>query len=333
VDHLRASGIATDVFAHNVDVGHALVDGCTLRQSDLADLVASGAVVETVEQAVADAAIAAKCGTEASLGSCRFKSDVYSDAQMHNALRQLHAEYRVGQHIQAHASAYDVAIVAGPDFYFAANVSAADVRAAARPDHARVVFTSDTNDGLRGTGITDGFYIGQPSALLPVLSRFVELPGLVAQARRPDDYEHALQRTFDKHSVVRKISPTLWFKVRADSRFVYQGSVVRWWKQPAATRAALKRRMGMSLAKPTPWAGLPAWFESAPSSAQEQMFANIKHLANWSTPACHHDDSAKKEVLSWGLCGVLNEGLLRPRACTYREAAVGPHSARTAQPA
>lgn len=168
--------------------------------------------------------------------------------------------------------------------------------------------------------MTNGFYIGKPSALAPVLSRFASLPGLLRDAPDPDDYEHTVQRAMRSHGLRRVLAPVAFFKVRADRRFVWQGPVARWYKMAAtpAQRAQYKREMGVRPDSTAPWAGLPKWFERAAQPQQREMIGTIRELTNWSAPACDFDDSRddkRRMPVPWGVCGVLRNGIGTVREC------------------
>ena len=188
-----------------------------------------------------------------------------------------------------------------------------------------VIVTAATNDGLYKSGITNGFYIGRPRVLALILRRFEELPGLLdgfgvpaalpaAPAQdRQDDYENALGRAFAQHHIQRMVSQAVFFKVRADGTFLWQGETQRWGSMPKDVVMSRKKAIDMVQAGGRPsgwWRGLPANVNGQ-SYENEEMLRTIRHLANWSAPPCKPSASMR----SWGLCGTLRTGLHTPRLC------------------
>ena len=154
-----------------------------------------------------------------------------------NALRQLYSERAVGRFLREHLEQYDVAIAVTSDAFLALPISVADVVAASRTP--RAVWTTALNDagnrsalqlarrrlhGKRANsdiGYTNGFYIGQPEALSMVLTRLddVEIWRLPCSF----DYETQLKHAFSLHSVERRVTPMVFFKVRANGDVDWAG--------------------------------------------------------------------------------------------------------------
>ena len=149
-----------------------------------------------------------------------------------NALRALYSESRVGRWLSAQAGkrdGVDVAVVCSPDLFIANRLSIHDVLiAAGRRPHpdlnastaARfpggLLFTTNLNDEQ---GYTDGFYMGRPSVLAPVLSRLHDLSTLNATR----SYEILLKAAVDKRRLYRAVTPLVFFKVRANCYVEWQG--------------------------------------------------------------------------------------------------------------
>ena len=133
-----------------------------------------------------------------------------------NALRQLYSESRVGGWLRENLGRFDVAIACCPDLFFARHLNLTDVLIAAgrHPDSAaaggaeRLVYTTNLNDE---GGITNGFYIGSPSALAPLLSRYHNLSTLDAR----ETYEKLLSDAFRQMRRRRRVTKMVFFKVCA----------------------------------------------------------------------------------------------------------------------
>ncbi|KAL1520684.1 hypothetical protein AB1Y20_022253 [Prymnesium parvum] len=223
---LRRQGWELTIYVLNMDVGSAPVDGVALRREDVR--VVPAHVLETAQQAEVDALLDAKCA----VWSCRFKYDAFAPEMSRNAMRQMYSELRVGQFLQKHASAFDVAVVVGSDLLFPLDVSVAHVQEAASEEGRRVVFTSGGNDA---GGYTNAFYIGAPRVVSSILRRFDDFE---RHMHLQNDFEAVLKSAFVQLGVERRVTNTIFFKVRASSdsvpqRVVWQGgpqlpSLVNW---------------------------------------------------------------------------------------------------------
>ena len=96
------------------------------------------------------------------------------------------------------SSNHDVAVVTGPDYHLALDISPVDVRRAAMEQ--RTVYTTGVNDA---DGYTNGFYIGHPRPLSQVMgpvrvahSQLMKLDigsGVYDGATYPNNYEVLLR--------------------------------------------------------------------------------------------------------------------------------------------
>lgn len=265
VAHLRAHGILVHIYAFNLEVP-LLVDGHALRQSDLNlldSITGAPAQVESTPQSAAEAEIARRCGGVAD--GCRIANPWYNLGTQRNAMLQLYSESRVGRFLNRSGTSqkYDVALVVGPDYFLALNISAAHVRAAAAAS-APVVYTTNSNDGVNRTGCTNGFYIGQPRTLARFLARFDELPAALEPAadaplwdgKPMDDYENVLMRAIRRHGIARRITPMVFFKIRNDDRVVWQAPSRRYGSQ---IRRRVRELVDSVFDVPWPWCGAPDW--------------------------------------------------------------------------
>lgn len=232
MERMRAHGLQTDVYVFNMDTGGAPVDGNVVaNQSDLQ--VVPATVLESQIQREADRDIAVQCAAMPPNHQCAFSyyptshkvpytspkklATAVSERRHLNAMRQLYSERAVGRFLQH--TQYDVAVVCSSDLYLALPLHMPDIWSAISLPN--VLWTTAINDaGLREkTGFTDGFYIGQPESLSKVLRRLDE--SALWSLPSPYDYEVFLRRAFDHHGLVRKVTPMVFFKVRANKVIEY----------------------------------------------------------------------------------------------------------------
>ena len=187
------------LYVYNLDTGDAPVDGVVLDQGDVRAVVPAD-VVEAQRQADVDKIVDAKCRP-----TCRFRSD-YTDTHTRNAMRQLHTEYMVGTYVERVADQFDVVVVCTADARLARPPNMAHVREAAAGTRA---FTSQVNNA---DGYTNGFYVGAPRALLPVLKRYLDFES------SDFDYEYGVKRAFDMHGVEHGFTDMVFWKIRANGQ-------------------------------------------------------------------------------------------------------------------
>ena len=211
-DVLEAAGFSVTTYIFNVDVGDTKVDGKHVPK-DFQMLPFNGDVFEEELQIDIDHAIDAKCGSN--LSECGFRRRNYPPPTVRNAMRQMYSEMRVGQHL--FGSNADVAVVCGPDFYVANDISLAHINEAvsAGSDSLAFVYTAQVNDA---EGYTNGLYIGKPRAVADVTRhRFSDYKS------SPHDYEHHLKQQFVRYGVQHRSTDTVFFKLRSDGKAEWQG--------------------------------------------------------------------------------------------------------------
>lgn len=100
------------------------------------------------------------------------------------------------------------------------------MRSAASAANADAVYMTSVCDGWSLLGATDGYYIGQPRALMPILSRYHDLPSPLLDApgsQEVDDYESALARAVVRAGRRKLHSQMVFFKIRNSGAVVWQG--------------------------------------------------------------------------------------------------------------
>ena len=322
--HLRAAGFTVDTIVLNVDVGSTLVDGCLLRAED-GTSPRGYTFQETLAQAEVDRAVDALCRDQ----DCKIANEFYSADTQRNALRQMFHELRVGTYLKRVAHQYSVAVVVGSDLYLGASLQPELVRTAALPRHRDAIFTTDNNDGgfrYEGRGCTNGLYVGQPDALVPMLTRLERLGELLrALPKKPrtgplknlthlQDYEGLVQQAITHSGKRRMLMPVPFFKVRADGRVLWQGPtqlvIPRTNQQRHEVGAALELLHVLRSRKTQwPWPYVPKWLLMH-AAKQGTAFAlevldTWRHLLDPVDPTCSEDGDRR-----WTICGRLSPALM-----------------------
>lgn len=94
-----------------------------------------------------------------------------------NSIRQMYSESKIRDFLLSPPKKYDSVIVCGPDFLLNERISISDVINSMNKDH--LVYTSNHRDFK---GYTNGFYIGNPDALIPILGRYHKINELKQQS-------------------------------------------------------------------------------------------------------------------------------------------------------
>ena len=111
-----------------------------------------------------------------------------------------------------------MAIVCGPDFFLALNVSVTDVLAAAAAP--RRVYTTAVNMGT--SGLTNGFYIGHSLAVAALTARLDDEH--IWTDHDIDDYESTVLASVRVHRLEHLLTSMVFFKVRASKTVHWQGA-------------------------------------------------------------------------------------------------------------
>lgn len=190
------------LYVYNLDTGDTPVDGVVMEQGDMRIVPAD--VIEEQQQAEVDMIVDTKC-----ISSC-FRSS-YTEENTRNAMRQLHTEYMVGKYVESVADEFDVVVVCTADARLARPICMDHVREAAAGTR---VFTSQVNNA---EGYTNGFYVGPPRALLPILKRYIDFEPL------HHDYEYTVKRAFDMHKVKHGFTDMVFWKIRGNGEVFWAG--------------------------------------------------------------------------------------------------------------
>jgi len=288
--------------------GTNVVDGgCMVQQSDA--LSKHHDAFDMATNAEADADIDQRCLPN--MTKCPFRlTFIYNDTlTKRNALRYLYSEYRVGRFLSAHAQRFDVAIICRADLYLALDINVPHLHNAAR--NASFIYATRGNDG---GGYTDGFFFGQPRALIPVLRRFEELPEFLSKAS-VIDYEGTLKHGFLTHAVHRKTTPMVFFKVRGDGRAVWQGlRVPAYWMSETA-KDTMKSLLAAVPELQWVWDGVPRWLIDTRGSygegqgTREEKISVLRELGGLADPAAPRCSAGFSTLdagrVSYGLCAVV----------------------------
>ena len=184
------------LYVFNHDTGDAPVDGVVL-EGNVRDKIPAD-VIEEVRQADVDVIIDNKCTP-----ACEFRQD-YSETHKRNAMRQLHTEFMVGTYVERVADQFDVVVVCTADARLARPLNMKHVQDAVA---SNTVYTSEVNNA---DGYTNGFYLGPPRALLPVLKRYLDFESA------DYDYEYTVKKAFDMHGIQHAFTDMVFWKIRAN---------------------------------------------------------------------------------------------------------------------
>jgi len=215
---LRDHGVPVDLYVFDMDVHmHVPVDGRWIdaAQHDAAVRLLQPARLQGVQQRIAERELHSHCGGT-SLSKCTFQNYALGSKTHRNALLQLYSERAVGRFLLTELDAYDVAVVCGPDFYLAMNISVADVLHAAAS--MSLFFTTQVNPAY---GLTDGFYIGSTVAVSKAMRRLDEPRLWTTPLAR--DYEEHLRRAVDLHRLDSRPTEMVFFKIRKTGFVNWQG--------------------------------------------------------------------------------------------------------------
>ena len=331
---LREANIITDLYVFNLDTEDALVDGQRLDHVDLTILPITH--YESAKQSDVDTLISSRCGYK--LSHCRFRGNQdYSEQTTRNALRQLLSEERVGRFLGEairRGEPYDVGIVVGADYYLALDISLEEVRDATRERNAESLYVSSVCDGWSLLGATNGFYIGQPKSLIPILLRYNDLPSPLLHLpneQAVDDYESALARAIRRAGLRRLHSEMVFFKVRASGLVEWQGPTFVF-KQPmpnvnlsvfpmlpGGTRKFKRTRQEAEqiVLRSYPgwtWCNMPWWLMSAPITQVATVVRAWRTLVRTHGPHCPGRENDFRfpncTRFVWGVCGRARKAFL-----------------------
>mmetsp|Transcript_86670 Transcript_86670/g.245311 ORF Transcript_86670/g.245311 Transcript_86670/m.245311 type:complete len:255 (-) Transcript_86670:485-1249(-) len=183
LEPLRGTGTPVDIFAFHVVPDPAIVDGVKI------DLNVSRLIpaqyYEEMNQSAVDQLIA-----DLPLDAVAIWTGKRSPLHNLNNMRQLFAERMVGKMIRDSGVKYDTVVISGPDYYYPIDLDAKK-SIEFLSTHPKNVLAVNTNDAM---GYTNGFYMGRPDDLLPILTdrwdRFVRL-SLAPPALSPPHNDNA----------------------------------------------------------------------------------------------------------------------------------------------
>ena len=212
VEHLKKNNIETDVYVFNLVCDNGLVDGVNVNNND--HTIIESTFYECKSQSVLDHDIKEKIET------VPYKPSYvlwYTDNQIHNTMRQMYSEYRVGAFIRTHMKDYDYAIVCGPDYYVTKPINIHDLRKSKKNN---MVYISDVNPGMNG--YTNGYYVSSNLKDMSImLCRYEHILPFLKDFK--GDYEQLLKKYCDANSVQVMSTDQVFFKIRANKTIFWQG--------------------------------------------------------------------------------------------------------------
>ncbi len=197
---LEQQGYQVDINVWNIDVADTLVDQQKLNNNDIQIIPYKELV--SARQVDIDKVIAADCNAK----NCT--KWVHKGPYSTNALRQLYAEYKLGTMLSQQADTYDIAVVIGPDFYPLIPIQLNDFTV------NDSIYTSIQGDY---SGITNGFFVGEPKHVAKILMRYQDYikPKGINYSEN-NSYEIILKEYFDYYKLDRDITNLVFCKMRAN---------------------------------------------------------------------------------------------------------------------
>lgn len=202
IDVLK-SKYQVDIYGFNNNVHGKYVDGIK-QNNNITDLIKY-----TVKEEKTQDEIDSIIKTTIKLKNIKVKMvETYKPSIIKNCIRQMYSEEQIGKFIENHKDKYDCVVVCGPDYYLLKPINIRHVNNIINKKN--YVYTADLADV---GGYTNGFYIGQPSQIIKIISRFSILDYLLPTDK---NYEYLLKRTFLKYNIERRVTDIDFIKIRSD---------------------------------------------------------------------------------------------------------------------
>lgn len=212
IKHLKKNQFLVDVFVFNLISDNCIVDGTNVNNNDYKMIEAK--YYESKLQSELDNEI------ETYVSSKSYKITYvswYTDNQIHNTMRQMYSEWRVGKFLEQKQNEYDYAIVCGPDYYLTQNVNINDL---SNSKFDESIYISEVNPGM--DGYTNGYYMSHNlTNLIILLCRYENILPYLNGFK--GDYEQLLKKYCDSKEIKISITDQVFFKIRANKTIFWQG--------------------------------------------------------------------------------------------------------------
>lgn len=213
IDYLQQNDITVDVYAYNIIVDNALVDG---KEIDNANWKKELPFKYFEEELQSDVDIKIQNHLQ-NVTKCNiWKDQTYDKHHIQNAVRQMYSEYMCGKYIDTKEEKYDVVIVCGPDYYLPFEINLSHLYNCM---HDKNVIYFSRNNNCHG--FTNGFYISTPNIVSKILKRYNELPLILPVEK---DYEYIIKVIVDKYKIDTLFTDMLFFKIRSNLHVYWPGS-------------------------------------------------------------------------------------------------------------
>lgn len=213
INHLQHNDITVDVYAYNIIVDNALVDGKKNDNVTWKELLPFTEIEEELQSCVD---IKIKTHLQ-HVKKCQIWGNKNHDKKhIQNAIRQMYSEYMCGKYIDTKAKQYDAVIVCGPDYYIPFEINISHIHNCT--DNENAIYFSRNNNC---SGFTNGFYISTPKTIKKLLNRYNELPIILPVYK---DYEYILKLIVDKYKIKALFTDMLFFKIRSNNHVYWPGS-------------------------------------------------------------------------------------------------------------
>ena len=212
IQELNNQNIDVDIYVFNLICDNGFVDGVNVNTTD--HEIINATFYEWKYQSELDEEI------------LRYKRSVpwtisyhpcFNEETVHNTMRQMYSEYRVGQFLKSKRDKYDYAIVCGPDYYVTQPVNITDLK---RSEIDRAVYISMVNPGRNG--FTNGYYMSSNlDNLIVLLCRYLHILSYLKNFQ--SDYEQLLRIYCITNNVHVQPTNQVFFKIRANKEIHWQG--------------------------------------------------------------------------------------------------------------
>ena len=212
LEHLKRNGFQVDLYMFNLICDNGLVDNVDINTKS--HTVVPVHIYESKMQSDLDPEIIKYArSVPKKISYVKW----YTHNQIHNTMRQMYSECRVGTFLRTNIKKYDYAVVCGPDYYLTQKVNIPHLRASKQNGR---VYISEVNPGMNG--YTNGYYMsGNLDTLSTLLCRYEHILPYLKGFQ--EDYERLLKVYCESNKI--DVSPTdqVFFKIRANKTIFWQG--------------------------------------------------------------------------------------------------------------
>lgn len=201
IQPIKEMGFNLEIYGFNINIGNTKIDGENINNNDI-KLISFDYLSEILQEDL-----------DKKINYEKKKYICYNGITKINAIRQMYSEYMVSNFIKKKEKYYDIVVVCGPDYSFKDKIEKKNLTRHIQND--AIISTCDHRDF---GGYTNGFYIGTPKALIPVLNRLNNYESFVPETKRGYNYEKILRHSFIFNKKKRIAINFPFIKIRANGR-------------------------------------------------------------------------------------------------------------------